>query len=353
MIPARSHAEAHRRLPGNRSEVGAEAVNANAWPRMKPETALARTGHDKAASVARIAPEAPAEPPVAASAPVAALVLHEQPPAPPPEPPIAALVLHEQPPVPPPEPPIVALVLHEQPPAPPPEPPITALVLHEQLPAPPPEPEAPRRTFPYQEFASDLDPGTVKARYLIGPVDPTILFVGDLDDRHAPDVLVRAMPAILKKHPQARLVLVGDGPLLWPLRVMSRYMLLDYAVRIVGHVGGSEIRELVAAADLVAVPSPVQTEDWQILAGWSARRPVVATRAVSGELCRHEKNSVLVDAEAASFVAGIHRVLSDPDLGHRLGLCGYRKVVDELGERPPAAGAGAEEVGTAKSPSDT
>lgn len=213
---------------------------------------------------------------------------------------------------------------------------VTALLLHQQtVSQPAAEVQRPRRIFPYQEFASNLDPGTVKARYLVGPIDPTIVYVGDLDDRHAPDLLVRAMPSILKKQPQARLVIVGDGDLLWPLRVMSRYMLLDHAIRIVGHVGGREVCELIAACDVVAIPSREQTEDWQILSGWSARRPVVATHPVSGELCRHEEDSVLIDPRAADCAAGIERVLSDPDLGRHIARRGYQRVVAEFGEPVP------------------
>lgn len=192
--------------------------------------------------------------------------------------------------------------------------------------------ERPRRRFPYEEFATQLDPGAVKARYQVGPIDPTIVFIGDLDERHGPDLILRAMPPILRNHPQTRLIIVGDGQLLWPLRVMSRYMLLDHAVRIVGHVGGTEVRELVAAADVIAVPSRVKTEDWQILAGWSARRPVVATHPVAGDLCRHEENGVLIYANPGSCVWGVERVLFDPDFGRRIGERGYQKVVEGIPE---------------------
>lgn len=202
-----------------------------------------------------------------------------------------------------------------------------------------PPPAAPARSFPYHEFVSNLDPGVVKARYLVGPVDPTLLFVGDLDERHAPDLLIRAMPGLLKKHPQARLIIVGDGPLLWPLRVMSRYMLLDYAVRIPGHIGGREVRELIAAADVMVVPSRAATEDWQILSGWSARRPVVATQAVSNGLCAHGDNALLAEAETPALEGALDRVLSDPAFGHRIGDSGHRKVLQDFAGAP-AGGAG-------------
>lgn len=202
-------------------------------------------------------------------------------------------------------------------------------------------PKPARRVFPVAEFASELDPAVVKARYLVGPTDPMMVFVGDLDDRHGPDLLIRAMPAILKNHPQVRLVIVGDGQLMWPLKVMSRYMLLDYAIRIVGHVAGRDVRELIAAADVIAVPSRARTEDWQILAGWSARRPVVATHAVAASLCKHEEDSVLVYGNAGSCVWGIERILYDSELGRRIGQAGHQKVVEGILD-PPAAEASTE-----------
>src|SRR5262249_4009279 len=74
-----------------------------------------------------------------------------------------------------------------------------------------------RQPFPVEQFESKLDPGEVKARYQVGPVDPTILYLGDLNERYGPDVLLKAMPAILRNHKQARLIVVGDGDLYWPL----------------------------------------------------------------------------------------------------------------------------------------
>src|SRR5262249_20255850 len=131
--------------------------------------------------------------------------------------------------------------------------------------------------FPVQNFESKLDPGAVKARYQVGPVDPTILYVGDLDERYGADLLLKAMPAVLKNHRQARLIMVGDGSLYWPLRVYTRYLLLEHAVRLAGHVEGQALYDLVRAADVIAVPSREPTPWWPILAGWAARRPLVAT----------------------------------------------------------------------------
>src|SRR4029079_6689864 len=99
-----------------------------------------------------------------------------------------------------------------------------------------------------------------------------ILFIGELDDRHGPDALIKSVPTILKNHKQARFVFVGDGALQWPLRVHARYLLLEHAVRIVGHLSGDPLYDLIQSCDIVCVPSRAKTDDWPVLAAWAAKR---------------------------------------------------------------------------------
>jgi glycogen(starch) synthase len=175
-----------------------------------------------------------------------------------------------------------------------------------------------REMFAVEPFAEPLDAGVVKARYHIGPLDPTILFVGDLEERYGPELLVKAMPAILKNHPQARLAIVGDGSLYWPLRVYTRYLLLEHAVRLVGHVEGQALNELIQAADIIAVPSREPTPWWPIQAAWAARRPLVASHQAAPGLLKHQSDAVLVYPSENSCVWGIERILFDAGLRQSL-----------------------------------
>jgi glycosyltransferase involved in cell wall biosynthesis len=188
-----------------------------------------------------------------------------------------------------------------------------------------------RSLFPIEAFETQLDPGAIKARHQVGPIDPVLLFIGDLDDQYGPDALLRAMPAILRHHTQARLILVGDGQLQWPLRVYARYLLLEYAVRLVGHIQDRPLFDLVQAADVVVVPSRVATPWWPIQAAWAARRPVVATHEAAKGLLEHEKDSVLVYPSENSIVWGVERVLYDADLRQAIGAAGRAKLEERFG----------------------
>jgi glycosyltransferase involved in cell wall biosynthesis len=194
-----------------------------------------------------------------------------------------------------------------------------------------------RPVFPTHRFQRQLDPGAVKARYQVGPVDPMILYVGDLNDRYGPDLLIKAMPAVLKNHPQARLVIVGDGGDYWPLRVYARYLLLEHAVRLPGHVEGDALDELIQAADVIAVPSREATPWWPVLAGWAARRPVVATHNAAPGLVEHEQDAVLFYPNVPSCVWGIERVLYDAELGREMSAKGGAKLEERFGYGAVAA----------------
>ena len=188
-----------------------------------------------------------------------------------------------------------------------------------------------REMFPAHLFEDKLDPGAVKARFQIGPVDPTILYVGDLSERYGPDLLVKALPPILKNHPQTRLVVVGEGNLYWPLRVYTRYLLLEHAVRLPGSVEGQALRDLIQAADVVVVPSRESTPWWPIHAAWAARRPVVATHPAAPELLKHMGDAVLAYPSENSIVWGIERVLFDAELRTTMADQGVAKLDERFG----------------------
>jgi len=180
--------------------------------------------------------------------------------------------------------------------------------------------------FPLDEFQSSLDAGAVKARFQVGPVDPLLLFVGNFDHRHGPDIMVKAAPAILKNFPQARFVLVGEGDLQWPMRVHARYLLLDYAIRFAGHLEGQPLRELIQAAQVICVPSRERTEDWPFFAAWAAGKPVLATHEAGGSLLQHDQNSLLCYPAENSFVWGAERLLENESMRNRLADTGHQRL---------------------------
>ena len=84
----------------------------------------------------------------------------------------------------------------------------------------------------FQNFNGTIDQGQVKASCNIGPMDPTVLYVGRMTAQKGPDLLVEAIPFILRYHPGASSfcrakgtcalrLKTGPGSLAWPMRAGS------------------------------------------------------------------------------------------------------------------------------------
>lgn len=87
--------------------------------------------------------------------------------------------------------------------------------------------------------------------------DPIVLFVGRLVEKKGCDHLLRAMRVVEQRHPLAKLLIVGDGPLLDPLRAQARAGLRHCT--FLGTQPPSVVRDLMHRATVLAAPSIVAT----------------------------------------------------------------------------------------------
>lgn len=105
------------------------------------------------------------------------------------------------------------------------------------------------------------------------PSQELVLYVGHLADHKGAADLVAAVPELLRRRPQAQVVLVGDGPLLARLQAQA-----GPALRVVGRVPHAEVPEYLAAADLLCLPSWDEGLPNVVREAHAAGRPVVASR---------------------------------------------------------------------------
>jgi len=181
------------------------------------------------------------------------------------------------------------------------------------------------RAFDYQ-----VDPGEVKRRYAIGPLDPTVLFVGRMVVQKGPDILVRAVPSLLRYYPNAKFVFVGDGHMMKDIRSLGHQLGVAHALRILGAKTGRELSDLFKACDILAVPSRNEPFGIIILEGWSALKPVVSTkRGGPAEFVWHEVNGLQVDDMPDSVGWGLGTLLADHNRCRWMGRNG-RATVDAV-----------------------
>jgi glycosyltransferase involved in cell wall biosynthesis len=177
-------------------------------------------------------------------------------------------------------------------------------------------------------FDYAVDAGAVKARYAIGPLDPTVLFAGRMTVQKGPDVLARAMPAVLKYYPNAKFIFAGDGHLKDEVCAIANQIGAGHALRALGDKRGQELLDLFKACDVVAVPSRNEPFGIVILEAWSAHKPVVSTkRGGPAEFVWHGVNGLQVDDTPDSVAWGLGTLLADHSRCRWMGRNG-RAAVD-------------------------
>lgn len=134
--------------------------------------------------------------------------------------------------------------------------------------------------------------------------------------------VIEALPQLLKRYPTARLSLVGDGREREAMTALTRRLGVEAQVDFHGFV--PDPRPLLAACDLVMMPSRQEGLGLAAIEAMALERPVIATR-VGGlsEVIDDGVSGLLIPPDDATALLGaILTVLADPDYAARLGACG-------------------------------
>src|SRR6478735_168883 len=83
---------------------------------------------------------------------------------------------------------------------------------------------------------------------------PVVGFIGSFYDYEGLDDLIDAMPALLARRPDARLLLVGGGPMTEALRQRAAASPAAQAIRFVGRVPHEEVDRYYSLCDVMAYP---------------------------------------------------------------------------------------------------
>jgi glycosyltransferase involved in cell wall biosynthesis len=141
------------------------------------------------------------------------------------------------------------------------------------------------------------------------------LYLGRVDGSKGVDAMVRAHAAYRADHPDALgLVLAG--------RPAGELRLPEWVVRT-GFVDEATRSDLLAAAEVVVLPSPWESLSLVALEAWQAGRPTLATArsaVLAGQTAR--SGGGLLYTGPATYGSQLHRLAADAGLREQLGRAG-------------------------------
>lgn len=159
----------------------------------------------------------------------------------------------------------------------------------------------------------------MRERWRIGPDQPLVVTIARLSYEKGIDTLIDAAAILHQSLPDARFVVVGDGPDERDLQRRIEARSVRGIVQLVGFT--DDIWPALLAADVFCMPSKSEGMPNALLEAMAASRPIVAN-AVGGipEAISHEANGLLCPpADPRSLADAIRRIISDRPLTARLG----------------------------------
>jgi glycosyltransferase involved in cell wall biosynthesis len=174
------------------------------------------------------------------------------------------------------------------------------------------------------------------------PATPRVLFVGRLERRKGPELLVEAARAVLEAVPEARFAFAGadtgraPGSYLELMRGRARELEVEHALEFLGQLGHAQVLDEIRAATVCAFPSRQETFGYGAAEAAALGRAVVGSRIPPYEELFGAREgvggadgAVLVPVEdVPAWAAAITALLRDTARTEALGRAGRARVTD-------------------------
>jgi glycosyltransferase involved in cell wall biosynthesis len=181
-----------------------------------------------------------------------------------------------------------------------------------------------------EEFRATRPPAEVRASLGVPATAPLVGILGALRMEKDHATFLRAAARVAAELPEARFLLVGDGPQRAALEALAQE--LNIAGRVLFAGDRNDVADLLASLDVFVLSSSTESFPNAILEAMAMERAVVATR-VGGipELVEEGMTGFLVPVSDATAMAGrIAELLRDAALRRAMGRAGRERVEKEF-----------------------
>ncbi len=156
---------------------------------------------------------------------------------------------------------------------------------------------------------------------------PVVGIVAALRPEKNHELFLYAAALVRLKLPNARFLVIGDGPQRAKLEALAKCLGIAEAVRFVG--SRSDVPELLSLIDVLVLSSHMEANPICLLEAMASEKPVVATRVGSvAETVLEGRTGYLVAAnDSQDMVGRVLELLTDPTLAAAMGRAGREHVI--------------------------
>jgi len=157
----------------------------------------------------------------------------------------------------------------------------------------------------------------------------TILYVGRLTFYKNLDTVIKAFALLKKDHPNARLIIAGDGPARQDYQELVRKLNLGDHVRFLSSVSHRMKLELIASSRFLINPSIFEGFGLVILEAWALRKPVIVSKiSPLKDIVEDSIDGLTVPPlDVKAWCDAMRLLMEDSSLIKDMGQKGFNKVL--------------------------
>ena len=165
-----------------------------------------------------------------------------------------------------------------------------------------------------------------------------IVSVGRLVHRKGQDVLIEAMPAIIKDVPDAHLLMIGEGPYRGYLENRVKALGIQESVTFIGRIQYVDLPMYLCVGDLFVMPSRSRLAGLEVeglgivyLEASACGLPVIAgdSGGAPDAVLEGETGLVVDGTQKIEVAAAVVELLLDPDRSRAMGIRGRQWIIQE------------------------
>ena len=165
---------------------------------------------------------------------------------------------------------------------------------------------------------------SIKEKYIIN--NPLILSVGRLVEKKGVNFSILAIKEVVKKYPNVKLLIIGDGPLKNNLELLSKKLSLEKNIFFLGGVAHEKLSEYYKSADIFISSSLSEGFGLTFVESMLCKCPVIGPSLNSvSDIIKNEKTGIQVNAKNTKlFASKIIELLDNKEKRSLLAENGYK-----------------------------
>ena len=167
----------------------------------------------------------------------------------------------------------------------------------------------------------------IRREYSVNDSEILIGSLGRLVWQKGFEYFIHAIPILMRDIPEAKFFMVGEGPLRQELEGQAKSLGIQDRLVFTGH--RSDIRDIIAAMDVVVIPSLLEGFPMITLEAMAMEKPIVTTSidGITEQITNGKEGLLIAPKNPPALAQAVKRLVDDPGYARLLGINAREKVV--------------------------